>query len=236
VAEGESRSELTTRRPRRLTEVGFTVLGVVLGGFIGLAGTIWSTQSQIQHAERSELRAERITAYHDYLVANERVLSSLRKLRELAGAMDAEEDPAQLEAFRTEFETLREQNREVHLELSVAADKLYLIGSPEVGSAAVDLIEALGAVADASVTKGDDAASQELEVAQVRHDMAVSKFQSVARDDVGNTTGPRLGWWDWVTIVGGSAVTIVASVVLAVSLVVWLPRWQARRRASQGSH
>jgi D-arabinose 1-dehydrogenase-like Zn-dependent alcohol dehydrogenase len=121
----------------------------------------------------------------------------------------------------TEYEELREQVRETQFELTVAADKLYVVGSRKAGSAAIDLIEALGAVTAASINEGDD----ELQRAMMAHHIAVSNFNSVARENVGTAPaghGPVLS----TRLLVGGIVTIAASVVLAVLLVVSLLRWK----------
>lgn len=224
MAEGESGDELNKRRTRGLSGAGAALLGVLLGGVIGLAGTVWSTQAQIRHAERSQLRAERITAYHDYLVAHERVLGTLGELRELESAWREESDPAQREALITEYEELKAQAGGDQFDLTVAADKLYVVGSPKAGSAAVDLIEALGAVTAASINEGDHA-PDELKRAEMTHHIAVSNFNSVAREDVGTApAGPGPGLSTRLPV--GGIVTIAASVLLAVLLVVSLLRWK----------
>lgn len=161
----------------------FVLAGVVLGGVIGLTATVWSTQAQIRHTERSQVRLERIEAYHDYLVAHERVLADLRELRDLVKpAEDAAAPPDPPPSTR---HALEEQAMKNQFELTVAADKLYLVGSVEAGEAAVELVDALSELLFASISTDEDAPDQ-VRRAQLRHHAAVAEFQSVARGDIGN--------------------------------------------------
>lgn len=189
MVKAESRTEPAPARARwKDTAARFALGGVFLGGIIGLFGTVWSTQAELRHAERSELRAERRMAYHDYLVAHERVLHELPELRQLLGTTRADADevsPQDLDEMVAQLESLTERMRESEFALTTAADMLYLVGSSEAGQAAVDLIDALNGVRAASYNEAEDAPEQ-LRHATMVHHVAVAKFNSVARGDLGN--------------------------------------------------